>query len=170
LEEQRGKDAVHQTTEYAWHGSGRTRPDVIATGKGFMMQYNNPKAFYQQGTYSAYQSSYSHHKNYVYRSSDIEGLRYDAAGKYFHLMLVNVLRGTPLKTTEVWCTTQKGTDFNTVQGKLGQDYDSVEGGPHQPTVSGPYTGRELVTDESIIYVVYSEAQCLPEFIITYMEN
>jgi len=170
LEEQRGKDAVRQTTEYAWHGSGKTRPDAIATGKGFMMQYNNPKAFYQQGTYSAYQSSYSHHKNYVYRSSDIDGLYHDAAGKYFHLMLVNVLRGTPLKTKEVWCTPKKGTDFDTVQGKLGQVYDSVEGGPHQPTVSGPYTGRELVTDESIIYVVYSGTQCLPEFIVTYTEN
>jgi len=167
FEEQRGKEVVHQTTEYAWHGSGKMRPDVIATGKGFMMQYNNPEAFYHQGTYSAYQASYSHHANYVYRSSDIEGAQYDAAGKYFHLMLVHVLRGTPLKTAEVW---KKGTPFNTVQGKLGQDYDSVEGGPHQPTVSGPYTGRELVTDDSLIYVVYSGSQCLPEFIITYMEK
>ena len=38
LEEQRGKDKVELTREYAWHGSGKTKPDDIAAGKGFMMQ------------------------------------------------------------------------------------------------------------------------------------
>ena len=80
-------------------------------------------------------------------------------------MLVNVLRGNPLKTTEVW----QGTDFGSVQGKLGNNFDSVECGPHQPTVSGPYTGSASVSDNSLIYVVYSGTQCLPEFIVTYTE-
>ena len=38
LEEQRGKDKVELTREYAWHGSGKRKPDDIAAGKGFMMQ------------------------------------------------------------------------------------------------------------------------------------
>jgi len=54
MEEQRGKDMVKQKMEYPWHGSGKKRPDEIAAGKGFMMQYGNSQAFYQQGTYSAH--------------------------------------------------------------------------------------------------------------------
>ena len=82
------------------------------------------------------------------------------AGKYFHLLLVNVLRGNPLKTSEEW----KGRDFGYAQDKLGEEFDSVEGGPHQPLLAGPGT------DDSLIYVVYHPSQCLPEFIVTYTEN
>ena len=45
--------------------------------------------------------------------------------------------------------------------QLGEDYDSVEGGPHRPLQAGPGA------DDSIIYVVYHPSQCLPEFIVTY---
>jgi hypothetical protein len=81
-------------------------------------------------------------------------------GKYRHLLLVNVLRGNPLKTSEVW----KGEAFGSVQGKLGREFDSVEGGPHRPTVAG--TGQ----NDSVMYVVYQPSQCLPEFIVTYTED
>jgi hypothetical protein len=60
-------------------------------------QYGNQQGFYQQGSYAADQASYSHHERYVYRSSDVEGLQQHDAGKYFHLLLVNVLRGNPLR-------------------------------------------------------------------------
>ena len=81
----------------------------------------------------------------------------DKKGIYYHLLLVKVLRGTPLRTTEVW----KGKDFSYRRSQLGSDYDSVEGGPHRPLQSGPSA------DDSIIYVVYHPSQCLPEFIVTY---
>jgi hypothetical protein len=123
-------------------------------------QYGNQQGFYQQGSYSAKQASYSHHERYVYRSSDVKGLQQHDAGKYFHLLLVNVLRGNPLKTSEVW----KGRGFGDAQDKLGDEFDSVEGGPHQPLLAGPGT------DDSLIYVVYHTSQCLPEFIVTYTEN
>ena len=103
--------------------------------------------------------SYSHHERYVYRSSDVEGERPDKGGKYFHLLLVNVLRGEPLKTSEVW----RGQGFGFVKEKLGKEHDSVEGGPHRPTRAGP--GE----DDSLIYVVYHPSQVLPEFIVTYTE-
>ena len=130
------------------------------------MQYGNSQGFYQQGSYTAWQASYSHHDKYVYRSSDLEGEHADDEGKYFHLLLVNVLRGRPLKTgSEVW----KGQGFGSVQAKLGREYDSVEGGPHRPTKQGGYGGGEEGSDDSIMYVTYHPSQCLPEFIVTYTE-
>ncbi len=43
------------TCTYAWHGSGKTFPDEIASGSGIMMQFGNSQSFYQQGSYSAEQ-------------------------------------------------------------------------------------------------------------------
>ena len=43
-------------------------------------------------------------------------------------------------------------------GKL---FDSVKGGPHRPTSSGP--GR----NDSAMYVLYDLAQAYPEYIVTY---
>jgi len=71
-----------------------------------------------------------------------------------------VLRGNPLKTSDV-C---QGHGFGSAHAKLGQEFDSVEGGPHQPLRAGPGT------DDSIIYVVDHPNQCLPEFILTYTED
>ena len=130
------------------------------------MQYGNQQGFYGQGSYTAWQASYSHNGRYVYRSSDEEGLNYDAKGKYFHLLLVKVLLGNPLRTTEVW----KGEAFASVQEKLGHAHDSVYGGPHRPTTSGPYSAQQPGNDDSIIYVVYDQKQLLPEFIVTYTEK
>jgi hypothetical protein len=157
MEDKLGKRAVELTQRYAWHGSGKTRPDEIAAGAGFMMQYGSEQGFYGMGSYFAEQASYSDHDKYVYRSSDKEGLHQCEDGKYRHLLLVNVLRGNPLKTSEVW----KGEAFGSVQSKLGEEFDSVEGGPHRPKVAGPGD------DDSVIYVVYQQSQCLPEFIVTY---
>jgi len=157
---------VELTCVYAWHGSGKTQPDDIAAGSGLMTQFGSEQGFYGQGNYSAHQASYSHHERYVYRSSDAEGDHRDAGGQYFHLLLVNVLRGNPLKTTEVW----QGEGFGAMQGKLGEEFDSVEGGPHRPTLSGPYTARARGSDDSMIYVAYHPSQCLPEFIVTYTQN
>ena len=55
MQEQRGKDTVELTCRYAWHGSGKTIPDEIASGSGIMMQFGNSQSFYQQGSYSAEQ-------------------------------------------------------------------------------------------------------------------
>ena len=160
MEETRGKDKVELTCRYAWHGSGKTFPDDIASDADIMTQYDNSQDFYQQGNSLAEETRYRHHQRYVYRSNDVEGSQPSGSGKYFHLLLVNVLRGNPLKTSDVW----KGQGFGSVQEKLGEEFDSVEGGPHQPLQAGPGT------DNSIIYVVYHASQCLPEFIVTYTED
>ena len=57
----------------------------------------------------------------MYRSSDEAGEHQCDTGTYHHLLLVNVLRGKPLKTAEVW----RGEGFGSVQSKLGQEHDSV---------------------------------------------
>jgi hypothetical protein len=160
MKEKRGSKVVELSCVYAWHGSGKTPPSVIVEGKGFMMQYGDSQGFYLQGSYTAEQASYSHHERYVYRSSDVEGREANKNGAYHHLLLVKVLRGNPLKTSEVW----KGKHFSYSQSQLGQEYDSVEGGPHRPLTSGPGA------DDSIIYVVYDPGQCLPEFIVTYKQR
>jgi len=104
---------------------------------GLMTQFGSEQGFYGQGNYSAHQASYSHHERYVCRLSDAEGHHHDAGGHYFHLMLVNVLHGNPLKTTKVWMPSNgTGFRFGAVQDKLGQQFDSVKGGPHRPTLSG----------------------------------
>jgi len=123
-------------------------------------QYGAKQGFYLQGSYTAQHASYSHHERYVYRSADEEGKRPDKNGAYHHLLLVKVLRGNPLKTKEVW----KDKDFSHRRRQLGEDYDSVEGGPHRPLTSGPGA------DDSIIYVVYDASKCLPEFIVTYKQR
>ena len=166
MHRKRDKDTVELTCDYAWHGSGKTQPDDIAAGSGLMTQFGSGQGFYGQGNYLARQASYSHHERYVYRSSDAEGDHRDAGDQYFHLLLVNVLRGNPLKTTEVW----QGAGFGAVQGKLGEEFDSVEGGPHQPILSGPYAARARGSDDSVIYVTYHASQCLPEFIVAYTQN
>ena len=171
MHRKRGKDAVELMCDYTWHGSGKMQPDNLAAGSGLMTQFGSEQGFYGQGNYSAHQASYSHHERYVYRSSDAEGDHRDAGGQYFHLLLVRVLRGNPLKTTEVWKPPDEtGCRFGAVQDKLGQQFDSVESGPHRPTSSGPYAPGEIGSDDSVIYVAYHPNQCLPEFIVTYTQN
>ena len=84
-------------------------------------------------------------------------------------------RGNLLKTTQVWKPRNgAGFDFGAVQEKLGQRFDSGEGGPHQPSASGPHATRAHGSDDSVIdsviYVAYHPSQCLPEFNITYTVN
>ena len=78
----------------------------------------------------------------MYRSWDVKGEQADKGGKSFHLLQVIVLRGEPLKT--LW----RGQGFGFVIGELGQDYDSVKGGPRRPMLAGP--GE----DDSVMYVLY----------------
>jgi len=54
--------------------------------------------------------------------------------------------------------------------KLGKEYDSVQGGPHQPQRSGPYAKHCSKGDDSEIFVTYNNNQVLPEFWVTYIVN
>ena len=99
-----------------------------------------------------------------FRTDDIAGVKPNRLGKYYHLLLVRVLCGNSLNTRNTWCREH----FKCIQNKLVSEYDSVEGGPHQPARAGPYTGlpRSAGHDDSILYVAYQRSQFLPEFIVT----
>jgi hypothetical protein len=57
----------------------------------------------------------------------------------------------------------EGGGLGSVQSKLKEEFDSVEGVPHRPKAAG--TGD----NDSVMYVVYHPSQRLPEFIVTYTE-
>ena len=160
----RGEDETTRTETYGWHGSSSVSPKVIAMGSGLMTQYGSDEGFYGRGSYAAYQASYSHDDRYVHRTDDVDGNEFNAQGKYFHLLLVRVLRGKAYKTTDIW----KGDPFSKVMARLGTAYDSVEGGPHRPSMQGPCDDSFMSAgDDSLLYVAYNASQFLPEFIVTY---
>jgi hypothetical protein len=115
-------------------------------------------SFYSRGIYFAHRSRYSHH--YAFRSSDLEGTIPAADGPYFHLLVTHVLRGAIKKEPNPW---RKEERQRPGAGRLalGEDFDSVEGGPHRPKHAGP--GR----DDSLVCVVYKSSQAMAEFVVTY---
>ncbi len=156
LEEMRGTQRVSASQVYAWHGSGKTPPIKIAMGKASLtLTYGAGQGYYKQGCYTAHHASFCHSARYIFRSSDVEGLQYDDKGKYFHLLLVKLQRGEPLR--------EAGQIRESPVERLGEEYDSIEGGPHRPNAAGPGA------DDSLLYVVYQQSQCLPEFVVTYEE-
>jgi len=152
---------------HAWHGSGTKNPIEIAEApNGFLMQFGKAGGFYNQGTYCAEHASYSHHENYVYRSSDMEGQHGTTSGEFFHLILCRVILGNSWRLEKVLPDDLRGPgSFATLHERLkAEQYDSVTGGPHQPTLSGKGP------NDSIMYVDYTGQQVLPEFIVTYKEG
>ena len=161
LGEMRGDSEVAATVS-AWHGSATTPPLKIAQGKsGLATPYGAGQGYYKQGCYTAEHASFCHHARYVYRSSDVEGVLYDPNGRFHHLLLVKVQRGNFLRDAAHW--QNKGDSRDSLLQRLGENFDSVEGGPHRPTAAGPGA------DDSKLYVVHQQGQCLPSFIVTYQQ-
>jgi len=161
----RNRQQIMDSEKLLWHGTGMQNPESIATGAGLDKGYSNG-GFYGQGNYCAVEASYSHHDRYVHRTSDQEGKIYDCTGKYFHLLLVRVLVGKPLVCPRIFRDDERS--HKQIMEKLGKDYDSVQGGPHQPLTSGPYAKNHCKGDDSVIYVTYNNNQVLPEFWVTYV--
>jgi hypothetical protein len=144
--------------EYLFHGTRRTNPLAIASSsRGFDMD-GSAECFYSRGVYFAHRSCYSHH--YAFRSKDLEGTIPAAEGSFFHLLIVSVLRGSIKKQLDPWSREWRHLP-GAVRMALGDDFDSVEGGPHRPLLAGPGT------DDSLICVVYKSSQAMAEFVVTY---
>jgi len=77
----RGESNVQCSNMYMWHGTRRNHPRKVVETGGLQSLYGTQQALYGQGVYTAYQSSYSLHTNFVYRTTDEEGLCGDANGK-----------------------------------------------------------------------------------------
>ena len=91
---------------------------------------------------------------------DEEGLIPCVDWEYCHLIATNVLCGKSLRAPELW-SEQSRIKPGTVRAILGDEYDSVERGPHRPARAG--AGE----NDSVIYVVYKSSQALAEFVVTY---
>ena len=141
------------------------RAPCLASDAGCRLQYCHGQGLHQAGSYTAELASHSHQE--AYRSSDVQGRHQDDEGKYFHLLLFNVLRGKPLESaSDAWA----GHEMRCVEEKLGTEFDSIElqCGRQEPAAQDQGEG-EQGCELSAIYVAYHASQCLPEFIVTYTE-
>jgi hypothetical protein len=130
---------------------------MAKSSRGFDMD-GRAECFYSRGVYFAHRSRYSHH--YAFRSIDLAGAIPAADGPFYHLLIVGVLRGVIKKQPKPWSEEEKQRP-GAWRLKLGDDFDSVEGGPHMPRHAGP--GE----DDSLVCVVYKSSQAMAEFVVTY---
>ena len=120
--------------------------------------HGNPDAFYSGGSYFARKASYSHH--YAYRSDDVAGAAANPQGPFHHLILAQVLCGRSKREQEPWPQEQRRRP-GYWKAVLGDQFDSVLGGPHLPRPGAP------AADRSEMYVVYTSSQTLPEYVVSY---
>jgi len=141
----RGVEGVGEKTLF--HGSRAHSPfEMMLKREGFMLDHARD-GLYGKGLYFAAWPHYSH--VYAHRSH--------RSSIYHHLLVCRVLCGK---------ARAMGTTVDREMSRLSlppAEYDSVEGGPHQPRHAGP--GPQC----SLMYVIYQDAQVYPEFIITYRE-
>jgi hypothetical protein len=144
--------------DYFVHGTRGTNPLEVAKSRlGFDMD-GRADCFYSRGVYFAHRPRYSHH--YAFRSNDLEGSIPAADGPFFHLLIVHVLRGATKKQPDPWPEEERQRP-GAGRLALGDDFDSVEGGPHRPRHAG--AGE----DDSLVCVVYKSSQAMAEFMATY---
>ena len=144
--------------DYFFHGTRSTNPFELAKSSlGFDMD-GRLECFYSRGIYFAHRSRYSH--NYAFRSIDLEGTVPAVDGPYFHLLVASVLRGGIKQRPKEWPKYERQKP-GAGRLALGDDFDSVEGGPHRPFLAGP--GE----DDSPMCVVYRSSQAMAEFVVTY---
>ena len=130
---------------YLFHGSRKNNPFLIASSEvGFNLGKSD--SLYYKGIYFALRSRYSH--AYAYRSSDLEGKQPCKSGLYFHLIVALVVRGAIKYESDAWQSNDKSLPADAGQRALGDQYDSVEGGPHRPHRRGPGDNDSLV---SVVY-------------------
>jgi hypothetical protein len=140
------------------HGTRTHNPVRLAhSPDGFDLD-GNPDCFYARGIYFAARSCYSH--AYAHRTADAEGERPDPSGPYHHLIVALVLRGAAKKEPTAWPKKDRG-QAGAARRLLGDEYDSVEGGPLRPFKEGPGEGG------SLICAVYKSLQAIAEFVVTY---
>jgi hypothetical protein len=143
---------------YMLHGTRTHSPARLAhSPDGFDLD-GNPDCFYARAIYFAQRSCYSH--AYAHRTADAEGEHPDPSGPYHHLIVALVLRGAAKREPAAWPKKERG-QAGAARRLLGDEYDSVEGGPHRPSKEGP--GK----DSSLICAVYKSSQAIAEYVVTY---
>jgi len=143
---------------YMLHGTKGNSPFRLAgSADGFDLD-GDPGGFYSRAVYFAARSCYSH--AYAHRTADAAGERPDASGPYRHLIVAQVLRGAAKTEPVPWPEAERAQP-GAARRRLGDEYDSVEGGPHRPQRAGPGA------DGSLVCAVYKSSQAMAEYVVTY---
>ena len=144
---------------YMLHGTRGNSPLRLArSADGFDLD-GNPANFYSRAVYFAARSCYSD-AAYAHLTADVEGERPDPCGPYRHLIVALVLRGAAKKEPAPWPEEERALP-GAARRRLGDDYDSVEGGPHRPLRAG------AGADDSVVCAVYKSSQAMAEYVVTY---
>merc|ERR1719198_972541 len=148
-----------------WHGTGRHAPEeVLQHEKGidprFSMKTTTP-GFYGRGLYLAEQARYSNDEKYVHHAArwkprDAPSWR-TTRRAVRQLLVVRAALG---KSKEYGSEIDRELTMPPEE-EPSMLFDSVRGGPHQPSQSGPGP------NDSCMYVLYSPAQAYPEYVVTY---
>ena len=141
------------------HGTRGNSPLRLArSADGFDLD-GNPANFYSRAVYFAARSCYSD-AAYAHLTADVEGERPDPRGPYRHLIVALVLRGAAKKEPAPLPEEERALP-GAARRRLGDDYDSVEGGPYQPLRA------RAGADDSVVCAVYKSSQAMAEYVVTY---
>jgi len=114
--------------------------------------------FYSRGIYFAHKSRYSHHYAFSFHGP---GGHTPRCGRTLYPSPRHVCAARRHKKQPKEWPKYERQKPGAGRLALGDDYDSVEGGPHRPLLAGP--GE----DDSLICVVYKSSQAMAEFVVTY---
>ena len=145
--------------EGVWHGTGINDPKIVVLSRqGFELpngRTGQPPGFYGDGIYFAKDPCYSN----KYAHSVVEPGETGRQPKHLRKMVIgNILPGHS-KVFEI----DIKQDL-TLRMLAQQGFDSVLGGPHQPTQRGP--GENA----SYMYVLYSSSQTCPTHVVGYFDR
>ena len=141
------------------HGARGHSPLRLARSADGLDPDGSPDTLYAGAVHFAARSCYSD-AAYAHRTADVEGERPDPSGPYRHLIVARVLRGAAKREPAPW-PREEAAQPGAARRKLGDAYDSVEGGPHRPLRAGPGA------DASVVWAVYRSSQAMAEYVVTY---
>ena len=140
------------------HGTKGNSPFRLARGSDGFDLDGRADCLYSRAVYFAARSCYSH--AYAHRTADVDAERPDASGPFHHLIVALVLRGAMKREPAPWPEAERAQP-GAARRRLGDEYDSVEGGPHRPRHVGPGA------DDSLMCAVYKSSQAMAEYVVTY---
>lgn len=151
-------DAASANEQWLWHGTGDSPPNAILQHEVGLDPRFSSKAFYGRGLYLAEKASYSHgDKDRSYAFHPRHPDRSET-----QLLLVRAAVGEACE----YADSIDKTLTKPPEQSSGTLFDSVRGGPHRPSRSGPGDPPNI-SAISMMVVLYELAQAYPEYIVTY---
>jgi serine/threonine protein kinase len=156
LEVKRGPRNLNE--QLLWHGTGKTPPATVLEHEVGPDTRFSRGGFYGAGLYLAERARYSNHDQYVHRCTTVDVRQVRPSTKRVRqLLLCRAALGVSYPFDE---KTNKDLKMPPTEGG-GVLYDSVCGGPHQPTRAG------AGDNDSRMFVLYDLAQAYPEYVVSY---